>query len=144
MFRATCDCAKLNVSRVKLMPSWVNRKCKECKSNLKVYSGSMLVFDYNVASERAKARGRHYLKVKNGKIVMPRLIQLPPVPPPSPIIRDVFMGFEPKPYFNDELNTMFEQFYSEVNSIYEEFDNQVKFEDQFGEMPLFGQNTFPF
>jgi hypothetical protein len=153
MFRATCDCANFNISRVQLMPSWVNRKCKKCKSNLKVYSGGMLVFDYNIASERAKSRGRNYLKVKNGKIVMPRFIQLPPAPPPSPIIRDVFMGFEPTPFSSWEpkpFQSLFGQPYVPISepkpfeSIFEDFQKNVKsiFEQpSMFEQPLFGQSS---
>ena len=121
MFRATCDCGKFNVLRSHLVVSWVSKKCKECKTYIKVYSDNMLMYDYNNPSERAKSRVHGYIRRTKNGIILPKLVQSPPPPPPSPVINDVFMGYssdipdiEPKyminPYYKDKDEiTMFNE-----------------------------------
>ena len=102
MFRATCACEKFNVTRQSVMNSWINRKCKECKSGIKVYSDNLLAFDYNNASDRRKSRMNNYSikklnkvfpgKFNVGKMKRPKIIKTPPPPPSSPLRYDVFMG----------------------------------------------------
>ena len=51
MFRAECFCKKFCVVRPRWVISWINRKCKSCKSNLKVYCNDVLIHDYSIKFE---------------------------------------------------------------------------------------------
>jgi hypothetical protein len=97
MYRATCNCGKFNVLRSYVLQSWSSRKCKSCKSNFKVYLDNLIVYDYNNAGDRARSRMTNYIGrgvFKNKVRVNPKITFPPPPPPSSPIIRDVFMGYQ--------------------------------------------------
>lgn len=110
MYRITCYCSKTEFYRTEMMKSWVNRKCKKCKSNLIIYENDTLVLNYNNKKERDLNRIK---RIKKSKIVKPSefnvfdspdrpmlkpnffpMFQMNFVPIlPNPIKKDVFMGY---------------------------------------------------
>lgn len=107
MYRITCYCAKTEFYRTEMMKSWVNRKCKKCKSNLIIYENDTLVLNYNNKKERDLNRIKRVRKLKTVKPlpfnvfdpIKPMEFQIPMFPMnfvpilPSPVKKDVFMGY---------------------------------------------------
>jgi hypothetical protein len=95
------------------MKSWVNRKCKKCKSNFIVYQNETIVLNYNNKKDRQLNRVKR-IKSKPMKQVpsvfnqvpfqfqpfQPIFFQMPYVPilpkPLNPVKSDVFMGYQGK------------------------------------------------
>lgn len=111
MYRITCYCSKTEFYRTEMMKSWVNRKCKKCKSNLIIYENDKLVLNYNNKKERELNRIKRVRKSKIAKPlefnvfdnqIKPVDFQLPmfsmfpmnfvPILP-NPVKKDVFMGY---------------------------------------------------
>jgi len=98
MFRASCHCGKTDILRKELVISWVERKCKACKSRTIVYQNNSLVYNFNNEKERREFRYSRKLKrIASMKKLFeaPQMVYYPPPPPssPNPIISDVFMGY---------------------------------------------------
>ena len=104
MYRITCYCGKTDFYRTETTKSWVNRKCKKCKSNLIIYQNETLVSNYNIKKDRVL---NHNLNRKKRRVQMKQAVsvfnqepqfQLPMFPMfvpilPNPVKKDVFMGY---------------------------------------------------
>lgn len=106
MFNVVCECGKTTICRKEMVFSWVERKCKSCKSHMTVYQGHSVVYNFNNEKERREFRYSRKLKRINfmKKLFQVPVIYYPPPPPSSPvgIISDVFMGY-PFPINDIEL-----------------------------------------
>lgn len=101
MYRVTCLCAKTEFYRSQIVPTWINRKCKKCKSNLIVYNEDTLVINYNSKRDRELNRHMRKRKVKSTRPVpvqLPVSFQTVFVPIfqeiTNPVKNDVFMGYQ--------------------------------------------------
>lgn len=100
MYRVTCYCGKTDFYRIETSKSWVNRKCKKCKSNLIIYQNETLVSNYNNKKDRDL---NNKLNRKKRIVKMKQVVQFPFQPyvpilpkPLNPIKNDVFMGYQGK------------------------------------------------
>lgn len=104
MYRVTCYCGKTDFYRTETIKSWVNRKCKKCKSNYIVYRNEMLVINYNNKKERELNRVKKNKPIKSTPSVFNQVpfqpVFLPYVPilpkPLNPVKSDVFMAYQGK------------------------------------------------
>jgi hypothetical protein len=109
MYRITCYCGKTDFYRTETIKSWVNRKCKKCKSNFIVYQNETIVLNYNNKKDRQLNRVKKSKATKQVPSVFnqipfqpfqPIFFQMPYVPilpkPLNPVKSDVFMGYQGK------------------------------------------------
>ena len=103
MYRVSCLCAKTEFYRIKIVPTWINRKCKKCKSNLIVYNDETLVINYNSKKDRElnrHIRKRKVVKSKSVQVQVAMPVSFPNVFIPvfqeitNPVKKDVFMGYQ--------------------------------------------------
>jgi hypothetical protein len=100
MYRVSCLCAKTEFYRTQIVPTWINRKCKKCKSNLIVYNDDTLVINYNSKKDRELNRPIRKRKVvkKQSHVQIPVSLQNVFVPffpeITNPVKNDVFMGYQ--------------------------------------------------
>ena len=102
MYRVSCLCAKTEFYRSQIVPTWINRKCKKCKSNLIVYKNDDTLFiNYNSKKDRElnrPIRNRKSKIVKKGPVQLPVSFQTVFVPMfqeiTNPVKNDVFMGYQ--------------------------------------------------
>lgn len=99
MYRVSCLCAKTEFYRIKIVPTWVDRKCNKCKSNFIIYNNDNLVINYNNKKERALNRPIRKRKVikKQSPVQVPVsfqnvFISFPEIT--NPVKNDVFMGYQ--------------------------------------------------
>jgi hypothetical protein len=98
VYRVSCLCAKTEFYRSQILPTWFNRKCKKCKSNLIVYKNDTLFINYN--SKKDRELNRHIRKrtvVKSTRPVQLPVFQSVFVPfheITNPVKKDVFMGYQ--------------------------------------------------
>lgn len=104
MYRVTCYCGKTDFYRIEKTKSWVNRKCKKCKSNFIVYQNETIVLNYNNKKDRQlnrvkRIKSKRMPSVLNKEVQIefqPVCLQMPYVPIlPNPL-NDVFMGYQGK------------------------------------------------
>lgn len=88
MYRVTCLCAKTEFYYFKIVPKWVYRKCKECKSNLIVYNDDTLVFNYNNKKDRVTNRR---IRKSNMPLLVPNVFDNEIN---NPVKNDVFIGYQ--------------------------------------------------
>lgn len=99
MYRVSCLCAKTEFYRTKIVSTWINRKCKKCKSNLIVYNDDALVINYNSKRDRELNRVSKRKVVKR-KVQVPMPVSFQTVFVPmfqeiiNPVKNDVFMGYQ--------------------------------------------------
>jgi hypothetical protein len=99
VYRVSCLCAKTEFYRSQILPNWINRKCKKCKSNLIVYKNDTLFINYNSKKDRELNRPIRKLKVvKSTRPVQLPVFQSVFVPffqeITNPVKKDVFMGYQ--------------------------------------------------
>lgn len=99
MYRVSCLCAKTEFYRTKIVPTWINRRCKKCKSNLIVYNDDTLIINYNSKRDRELNRVSKRKVVKR-KVQVPMPVSFQTVFVPffpeitNPVKNDVFMGYQ--------------------------------------------------
>lgn len=100
MYRVTCLCAKTEFYRSQMVPTWINRKCKKCKSNFIVYKNDTLFINYNSKKDRELNRPIRKSKIIKRKQSVQVQVSFPNVFVPyfqeitNPVKKDVFMGYQ--------------------------------------------------
>jgi hypothetical protein len=92
-----------------------------------VYLDNLIVYDYNNAGDRARSRMTNYIGrdlFKNKVRVNPKItFSPPPTPPPTPIIKDVFLGYQGVQEEYDGPKYMINPYFEEPKVLFDfEFD----------------------